>query len=151
MKGYFDVETTEPKQAAGKQLALANQHAHDVQEARAEAARLKESITQQLAQGAEPQVILLTALKAIGILTNDDAWTEATTGQLDALYKGLAQQSFIQDNAAIAQARLDALQEDYNKKLRAALTRKIAEYRRVNDALQTALNILDNTEQDFLA
>lgn len=52
---------------------------------------LKASILQQLEQGNAPETILYTALRAIGILTHDAAWTEAAKQTLDSVYADLAQ------------------------------------------------------------
>ena len=107
---------------------------------------LKASILQQLEQGNAPETILYTALRAIGILTHDEQWTEAGKQTLDKVYADLAQQSFLTDNAAIAAQRLDTMQAEYNDKLRRQLQRNLNGYRRIEKALTEALqaaNALD--------
>lgn len=145
-KGFFDIETTEPAAGGSSTLAKADRDARQDAQDRAEAEKLKETITRQLEAGQEPQIILYTALKAIGLLTHDPAFTEAATGKIDAVYSDLAQQSFIQDNNAIAQARLETMQRDYNDKLRRSINRQLAGYRRVEKALQEVLQAVDATE-----
>ena len=108
---------------------------------------------QQLEQGNEPQFILYTALKAIGLLTHDEQWAEAGQKTLDNVYADLAQQSFLTDNAAIAAARLDTMQTAYNEKLRRQLKSQLNGYRRIEKALQEALqavNALEPQEPDIL-
>lgn len=115
--------------------------------------QLKASIMQQLEQGNEPQFILYTALKAIGLLTHDEQWAEAGQKTLDNVYADLAQQSFLTDNAAIAAARLDTMQTAYNEKLRRQLKSQLNGYRRIEKALQEALqavNALEPQEPDIL-
>ena len=107
---------------------------------------LKASILQQLEQGNAPETILYTALRAIGILTHDAAWTEAAKQTLDSVYADLAQQSLLTDNAAIAAQRLDGMQAAYNDKLRRQLTRQLNGYRRIEKALQEALQAVNAIE-----
>ena len=118
----------------------------DRQQERAEAERLKESITNQLEQGNEPQYILYTAITAIGLLTHDEQWAEAGKSTLDKVYEDLAQRSFLVDNAAVAAQRLDGMQAAYNDKLRRQLTRSINGYRRIERALQEALQAVNELE-----
>lgn len=145
-KGFFDIEAAEPAAGGGSALAKADRDARKIAQDRAEAERLKENITAQLEAGAEPQIILYTALKAIGLLTNDPAFTEAAQGKIDAVYSDLAQQSFIQDNNAIAQERLEKMQTEYNDKLRRSINRQLAGYRRVEKALNDVLAAVNATE-----
>ena len=107
---------------------------------------LKASILQQLEQGNAPQYILYTAIKAIGILTHDAEWAEAGRQTLDTVYADLAQQSLLTDNAAIAAQRLDTMQAEYNDKLRRQLTRNLNGYRRIEKALQEALQAVNALE-----
>lgn len=107
---------------------------------------LKASILQQLEQGNAPETILYTALRAIGILTHDEQWMEAGKQTLDKVYADLAQQSFLTDNAAIAAHRLEQMQADYNDKLRRQLTRNLNGYRRIEKALQEALQAVNALE-----
>lgn len=116
------------------------------QEAQEAAEALKESIAQQLEQGNAPQYILYTAIKAIGLLTNAPEWTEAQQSRLNSVYADLAQQSFIMDNAAIAAARLDKMQQDYNDKMRRQLQNSLNSYRRIEKALTEALQAVNDAK-----
>ena len=118
----------------------------DRQQERERIEQLKASIMRQLEQGNAPQYILYTAIKAIGLLTQDAAWTEAAQETLDSVYADLAQQSFLTDNAAIAAQRLETMQTDYNDKLRRQLTRQLNGYRRIEKALQEALQAVNAIE-----
>lgn len=110
------------------------------------AAELKDSIAQQLEQGNEPQYILYTALKCIGLLSNDTEWTEAQHGQLDKIYKDIAQQSLLDDNAAIAAKRLEQTTSRYNERMRAQLNKQLAGYGRIAAGLREALAALDGID-----
>ena len=118
----------------------------DIQQERDRVEKLKTSISQQLQAGNAPEYILYSALQAIGILTHDSAWTEAGIQILDRVYDDLAQQSLLNDNAAIAAQRLDALQSQYNDRLRRQLHRSINGYRRVEKALQEALQAVNDLD-----
>ena len=118
----------------------------DRQQERERIEQLKASIMRQLEQGNAPQYILYTAIKAIGLLTQDAAWTEAAQKTLDSVYADLAQQSFLTDNAAMAAQRLETMQTDYNDKLRRQLTRQLNGYRRIEKALQEALQAVNAIE-----
>ena len=111
------------------------------------AEQLKSVIMRQLEQGSDPHIILYTALKCIGLYSNDREYTETTTGLMDAVYSDLAQQSFLQDNAAIAAERLKRQQEEFNRQLNSSLKRQLAKYRCIEKALNDALNELSGTDQ----
>jgi len=110
---------------------------------RDQAERLKTSIAQQLQEGEAPQYILYSALRAIGLLTHDEAWAEAQQKTMDGVYSDLAQQSLLTDNAAIAAARLDTMQTEYKEKLRRQLQRQIGGYKRIARALNEALDAVN--------
>lgn len=112
--------------------------------------QLKASIMRQLEQGNAPENILYTALQAIGLLTHDAQWTEAGQKTLAAVYADLEQQSFLTDTAATAAARLDKLRSAYNDKLRRQLNAQLSGYRRIEKALQEALQAVDATEPQEL-
>ncbi len=118
----------------------------DRQQEREAVEQLKASIAQQLQEGNAPQYILYAALRAIGILTHDTEWAEAQKRILDSIYADLAQQSLLTDDAAIAAARLDAMQTQYNDKLRRQLTTQLNGYRRIEKALQEALQAVNALE-----
>lgn len=147
-KGFFDIETEEPAAGSGAALTKANRDAQEVQEALTEAEKLKGNILQELEAGKDPQIILYTALKAIGILTNDPEFTEKTQGKLDGIYKDLAQLSFIEDNDKKAQERLEKMQADYNDKLRRSVRRQLNAYKKVQAALYEVLDAVDGTEPE---
>lgn len=113
------------------------------QQEREQAEQLKASIAQQLQEGNAPQYILYTAIKAIGLLTHDEEWTEAQNQALDSIYEDLAQQSLLTDNAAIAAQRLDTMKKQYNDKMRRQLTTQLNGYRRLEKALQEALQAVN--------
>ena len=139
-----------PEQPNGEREAMAAA-AKTMQERAAEretAEQLKQSVLNQLEQGNEPQIILYTALKCIGLLTNDPEYISTGTGLLDTVWADLAQQSFIQDNAAIAAERLETMQTEYNKKLRSSINRQLSGYRRIERALNEALTALNDMEPE---
>ena len=107
---------------------------------------LKASILQQLEQGNAPETILYTALEAIGTATHDEEFIKTGKQCLDKVYADLAQQSFLTDNAAIAAQRLDTMQAEYNDKLRRQLQRNLNGYRRIEKALQEALQAVNALE-----
>lgn len=145
-KGFFDIETTEPAEISSTDLKDAEDMEQARQQALEQAEALKATIARQLEAGEDPQTILYTALKVIGLLSNDQAYTEATQGRLDAVYKDLTQLSFIQDNNRIAQERLDAIKEEYNAKLRKNINTQLARYAKVEKALNDVLYALNDTE-----
>ena len=119
---------------------------NDRQQEREIVEQLKASILRQLEQGNEPQIILYTALKAIGILTQDAQWAADGQEILDKVYSDLAQESLLTDNAATAAARLDTMQATYNEKLRRQLKSQLNGYKRIEKALQEALQAVNTME-----
>ena len=128
--------------------AAAAQTYHDRQQQAEQITRYKELILKQAQTGTEPETALYTAITAIGLLTDDAAWTEAAHAALNSVYADLAQQSLLTDNAAEAAHRLERMQADYNDKLRRQLTRQLNGYKRLERALQEALQAIDGTEQE---
>ena len=110
------------------------------------AEQLKDRIIRQLEQGNDAHIILYTALKCISLYSNSPEYLKTATGLLDAVYEDLAQQSFIQDNAALAAERLERQQEEFNKQLGSSLKRQLAKYRRIERALIDALEELNGIE-----
>ena len=117
------------------------------QKNREQAEQLKKSILTQLERGNDPQIILYTALKCIGLYTNDPDYITATTGHLNSIYEDLAQQSFIQDNEQIAADRLQKQRKEYNQHLRNSINRQLAGYHRIEKALTDALNELNDMDE----
>lgn len=148
-KSLEEYAAQHPQQEPERERQSIQEAAKTYQDRRQERERieqLKASIMRQLEQGNAPQYILYTAIKAIGLLTQDAAWTEAAQKTLDSVYADLAQQSFLTDNAAIAAQRLETMQTDYNDKLRRQLTRQLNGYRRIEKALQEALQAVNAIE-----
>ncbi len=135
----------EPPQEQQAIAAAARSH-EDRQQAQEEVKQIKDTITYQLEQGIAPQFVLYGALKAIGILTLDEEWAEAGKRQLDAIYKDLAQESLVIDNAAIAAQRLETMKTDYNEKLKRQLQRNLSGYRKVSAALEEALKAINEID-----
>jgi len=135
----------EPKQER-EQMHSTAEIIKDRQQEREQAEQLKESILQQLEQGNAPESILYTAIKAIGLLSSDPGFTEVGQRCLDTVYADLAQQSLLTDNAAVAAHRLDTMQHDYNRRLKSSLTRQLNGYQRIADALNKALQAVDELE-----
>lgn len=112
---------------------------------------LKLSIAQQLEQGNAPEIILLSALKALGLATHDAAWQEEAIEKYNGIYKPAEGQQFVfDDNAAIAARRLADLQAKYHDKMRRRLEKCQKEYKRLAEALETAsdaINALDREEE----
>lgn len=112
-----------------------------------QAAALKESVAQQIRKGNPPQYILYSALKCIGLLTHDEAWADDLEAQLDSVYGDLAQQSLLEDSAAIEGQRLEAQAAAYSERLRQQLQRLISGYGRVYGELKSALDALNEIDQ----
>ena len=118
----------------------------DTRATREEVERLKRCIASQLAQGAAPHAVLYTAIKAIGLLTNDAAWQQEQAGKLDAVFSDLEQQSIWNDNREAARERLEAQQTAYKDKTRRQLINQKNGLRRVLEALdkvEAELNLID--------
>lgn len=149
-KGLEEYAREHPQQEPAAEKESREQYIKDQttrQRDRAEVDRLKESITAQLEQGNDPQYILYAAIKAIGILTHDAGWTDRAQSMLNDVYDDLRQQSFLVDNAAIAAHRLEGIKEQYNSRLKKQLQTQLNGYRRVERALNEALQAVNEIEQ----
>ena len=146
--------TAEPEQERRQREQTLKDY-HERQQERQEVDRLKEGILSQLKQGTEPQYILYPALKAIGILTNDKAWTQQGQDILDSIYEDLGQQSLLVDNEAVAAERLKENRREFNEKLRKQTEAQLRKYKAVERALYDTLKAIQEAEQgesteDFL-
>lgn len=141
-------EELESRQAATQRPAEPPRTAtmRDIAQEREQALGLMESVTEQLDKGNAPQLILYTAIKAIGLLANAPEWMEAAHGALDAVYADLEQDSFITDNAAVAAHRLEEKQHQYNEKLRRQLERDIRNYDRLVNSMRDTLVTLSSVD-----
>lgn len=148
--GLFDFAQQNPDIQAPQQEAQAirdtAQTYRDRQERQEKLNQLKAGILQQLEQGDAPQLILYTALKAIGIATADNEWTETATGYLDSIYSDLMQESFIDDNAATAAKRLEEKRAEYVDKTRRRMKYLQRETNTIYGYIQTVLEHLELLE-----
>lgn len=119
-----------------------------LEEAQTEADALKMSIAKQLEQGTDPQFILYTALKCIGLLSEDPEWAEEAKAQLDAVYEDIAQQSLLNDSAIVAQQRLQQKTSKYNERLRGQLERQLSGYRKIAQDINKVLDSLGELEAE---
>jgi len=144
--GLLDYAEQNPGQEPEKEQRAIRETARtylERKEAQEEATDLKRRIAQQLEDGSEPQYILYTALRAIGILTNDKTWTDEQTARLDSIYGDLAQGSFLVDNAMIAEERLLEKHKEYTEKAGKQLRQLLKAYKLSTDALEAALMLID--------
>ena len=148
--GLFDYAQQNPGIQEPQQEARAirdtAQTYRDRQERQEKTEQLKAAIMQQFEQGDAPQIILYTALKAIGTATADNTWTETATGFLDTVYGDLMQESFIDDNAAIAAKRLEDQRAEYVDKARRKLKYLQRETNTIYGYIQTIMEHLDALE-----
>ena len=150
--GLFDYaqqnpDTQEPQQEA-RAIRDTAQTYRDRQDRQEQVDRLKRNILQQFEQGDAPQIILYTALKAIGAATNDDEWAETAKGHLDSVYGDLMQESFAVDNAAIAAERLNKKRHEYTEKTRRRLKTLQKETNAIYGYIETILEHVTAIEND---
>ncbi len=135
----------EPPQEA-QTIREAAQDYKDQQERKEDIDRLKTSILRQLEQGHAPQLILYTAIRAIGAATADQAFTDQAEACLDLIYGDLMQESFIMDNAATAAARLDDQMRKYidgNRRRLGYMRGRLGEIQQAIDQAAAALDCLE--------
>jgi hypothetical protein len=147
-KGFFDIEQQEPeRKPEDNALQKYAEDKAEMQEAYQKALQLKAEMLRQMDAGKAPQIILYTAVEAIGLLTNDPGFTEEGQGKIDTIYKDLAQLSFTQDNDEIARKRLKEQEAAYNKTLRNSINRQLIRYRKIERALNDVLTAVDEAER----
>lgn len=112
----------------------------------AEAERAKAAITRQLEQGTPPQQVLVTALRAIGIVTRDSIWAEGLIQTLEGIFPQVDQQSLLYDSATAAQEKLDAMQAAFNARTRKQLENRLKDYAKLEAELKAALDTLNAIE-----
>ena len=138
---------TEPE-TERKDIERAARSYKEKKQDREEAEQLKISMIRQLEKGEEPQYILYTAIKTIGILTQDKEWAAAGEKLLDSVYKDLAQQALFLDNETVAAERVEKRQAEYREKLKKQLENQLRANSRIERALQDALKAVDDAETE---
>lgn len=109
----------------------------------------KDSIAEQLDGGNAPQYILYTAIKCIGLLTDDDEWAEEQANILDSVYEDLAQECIHIDTAAVEMFRLKTKKAEFHKRVRGHLSKDLSACNKLQQALEKALEavqIIDDFE-----
>lgn len=114
---------------------------------RERAEELKASILQQLKQGSAPEVTLYTAVQAIGLLTHDTEWGQAAEQALDAVYNGLAQQSFLTAAANTMAAQARRAETQYMEREIRDLKRGLAKTERLRQQFQEALQTVEQLNE----
>lgn len=150
-KGIFDFWEDHPDEGAAAlteqiSAAIEQRTYQEAQEDQERAAQLKDSISDQMERGESPEIVLYSAFELIGLYSADPEWTRTQRARLDAVYKDLAQQSLITDNASIADARLKAAAADFAAKTRRTIRAKLNGCERLEKALRTALQELDTLD-----
>ena len=120
----------------------------DAREDREEAERLKDVIGLQIEKGQEPQTILYTALKCIGLLTNSQEWAESGHAALEAVYQDIAQQSFLVDQSAIEIERLNRKEEDYRQKLLKNMERQLRNCQKIDRDITSVIRSLNEISRE---
>lgn len=146
LEEYAKLHPMQEEPAEREQMKAAARTWAERQEEREQAEQLKRNILTQLQSGNDPQLILYTALKCIGLYSSDAEFTEQAHSCLDTVYADLMQQSLLTDNAAIAAERLESMQSEYNAKLRRSINKQLAGYRRIAAALNEALNAIESID-----
>jgi hypothetical protein len=115
------------------------------------ARELRDSITLQLRFGNAPELILYTAIEALGLLASADEWAAECTRILKAAYPDIGQLAFYAVNVSAAAERFDRQRREYidktRKQLQARLTSGNQFIRHIIAAMQT-LTDLENAEPD---
>lgn len=128
-----------PAAVEAQAAATAAQTYRERLEEQTEIERLKAAISRGLEQGSAPQFILYAALQAIGLLTHDKQWEQASCRQLDICYAGLEQQTLLANTAAADAERLEQMQAKYLDKIRKQLQGNLSSCKKLEQELQKAL------------
>lgn len=129
------------KDEAARQEAMKNRGA-DL----ARVADLKQSIARQIDKGNAPQIPLVAALDALGIVTRDKAWADACKASLEAYAPGATQQSMLEDTAS---KEILAQQEQTAKYLKTtveALQKRLKATQKIQDGIMFTIARLGDLE-----
>lgn len=102
-----------------------------------EAERLKDSISEQIRGGNAPEIILLSAVQAIGLLTEDKAWAAEQTARLDTFYNPAI------DAAVLAAAGTEERRREYAAAVKRRLVTARNKTAELLDAVNTAIEKAD--------
>ena len=145
MAGLFDLPEKQTPPDPEHDAAVKDYH--ERRQELEEADGLKDGILRVLEQGTDPQIVLYTAVRAIGLYSGDTEFTRQAYKHLDAVYGDLAQESFIVDNAAIAAERLRLQGKEYRSKLAKQIRRQRGTAKRITAELEAILKSLEQIEQ----
>lgn len=133
----------EAAQAEAQASAQADERQHAADE-------LKAGIERQLQGGNDPFVILSMAIRAIGIATDDTAWSDRQIDTLRTVYPDVEQQTLLAETAEAKAEKLREKREKYDQYARRQLKGLINGYTKLlelaNDAYAAQCGITDQCE-----
>lgn len=142
-KSLFEYAEEHPKTAPPEEQLTESKPIQERWDELEKAKALKEQITRQLERGDKPQLILYTALSCIGLLSEDEAWETEAQSYLNHVYADIVQLSMDLDEAELERKRLEEMQEEYNRKLRKDIKRRLNGLVAIEQQLEHLLTDID--------
>ena len=142
MAGLYDFAETAPVKEPERVPAADEKTREFYRDRQQEAEHIleaKKSIGAQISEGTPPEYVLYSALRLIGYLTRDEAWSERQRAKLDETYEDLSQLSLLADNEAIGRARLKDQKWKFSEKTLRSLNRTKKECDKLTEALNQAI------------
>lgn len=142
MAGLYDFAETAPVKEPERVPAADEKTREFYRDRQQEAEHIleaKKSIAAQISEGTPPEYVLYSALRLIGYLTRDEAWSERQRAKLDETYEDLSQLSLLADNEAIGRARLKDQKWKFSEKTLRSLNRTKKECDKLTEALNQAI------------
>jgi len=143
-KGLFEYAAENPEKIAaeGERAGVERRATAKAVTDQEKAEELRKIVAAQIADGEEPEIILYSAVKVIGLLTNDPKWTEQQRQALDLLYIDAGQLSLTSEAAQRARERREQYRREYVKKEKKRLEGQIKACDGIKKNLTDAYNII---------
>ncbi len=110
--------------------------------------RMKAGIIRRIESGERPQFILMTAVKALGMATNDPEFSASCTAALDAMYGDMKQETLFGENERVEADRQQAALEAYKEKTRRQVIRSMNGCRKIEQALGDVLLAINSQDPE---
>lgn len=143
-KGLFEYAAENPEKIAaeGERAGVERRATAKAVTDQEKAEELREIVAAQIADGEEPEIILYSAVKVIGLLTNDPKWTEQQRQVLDLLYIDAGQESLTSEATHRARERREQYRREYVKKEKKRLEKQRDDCKMLGDYLESALTAI---------
>lgn len=131
---------------AGEQQAKREKDRQEIDDYITRLEQSKARIMDMIECGTAPHWVLMRTLSLIGLLTNDNEWSNKGQEIIYSIYGETDQQSLLDDTAREQLQKISEQKQAYKDKMIKQLDRQVAATRKITASLTEAINALEEIE-----